>query len=83
MLSRTGMRQVPRTIPKIAKVERARSYLDQNLTAGRLGIGPVDLDQRIDAGEVMAIGRGVTRDQGRRHGITVVDAPRSRWPRSH
>jgi hypothetical protein len=34
---------------KIAKVERARSDLDQHLAVGRLGLGALHLDQRIDA----------------------------------
>ena len=35
---------------EIAEVERTRRDLDQHLAIGRLGIGPLDLDQRIDAG---------------------------------
>ena len=35
---------------EIAEVERARRDLDQHLAIGRLGIGALDLDQRVDAG---------------------------------
>src|ERR1017187_5751552 len=35
---------------EIAEVERAGCDLDQHLAIGRPGIGPLDLDQRVDAG---------------------------------
>jgi hypothetical protein len=38
---------------EIAKVERARRDLDQHLAVGWLGIGSLDLNQRIDAGTAL------------------------------
>jgi hypothetical protein len=41
---------VPRNDTEVAKIERAGRDLDQHLAIGRLGIGPLDLDQGVDAG---------------------------------